>query len=1226
MEAAGDVQPGTNLEDMRGQALSTVEEVDEQGDGGEEATNERGLAPSTDLGAESVGNQPGQRATWSRQEALSLWEAIAGGPPRFSEPEKVGRARIRLPSTLVLPYLPEVEPRLSNLANYAFTKPLLFQRSRYAITGVDARFRLMRVHSKQPESEVEVGRTHYLARGDVHYAKTRRPDVRVPLALQPTAAPIVSPVMEKTANNAAASLHLLFPARTPPLGAGLSQRMYSIVQRVATERYVVPHTVIWRMAAVYLAAAWGSMSGVGLSAVPSEAVEVHHVRTMDEWAATVLRTEANANYAYVRAQGLRGGDDDLLALLSVVLSQDMGLTYAQGHVMPSVVVEPPPLRGLSLVWISDHGPPRVALRFHPSQVWAAACVISNQWGSLELFQGMVRQLAMCWFATDPALGPVYGAAHTQFSIPELNLVGTMLLPLSLPDGFAAEGIEWPAEPQPEELFQDGLLAGMLVNACSRDLLCSVGGRLARNTYLAKEDVAKIVDLTTMRKGGWGKLVPAAESLATAAGMRGSFGGGMYGCVPDLGNPSKVAAWASDDRNAVQWEELMCVMQVVPASSVMAAIMRPAMLLTPPKPGQWVVRRQGGAQDPRTWAIMRAMDDVGAEVGALFYADGSRGVRAVADLEAWSYRRIRSDFAFFPALSFTGGRMLPAFRCPDADTVARATELFGLARGAEWYLGDIDDDLGPVDPTERNIWAPFPPQWHTPGTAATTERRSSAKGQGAQPEVQTSGDAPTGTRAVEVELVEGEAAEEEVMATAVPLDSVESKKVELVSLQWDNTNTDRAVTRLLSSRPHMGFRSPLPEEAPSVEALTLLRHTNSGQLLGTKADNEMWELLDALVASLAAERQGRTPNPQSRRAMLETLAMLDRWRWLVASTPQVMVAGRYTTPREAQRAAAMRVRDVLRATAKTAVAVAEAAIAGILAERWDGAQQTLSDGGAAYISAADRTIAARMPKRLEAVERLAGGDWPTSATAALAMDAAVSWDKLAYKVEVRMGVQQLAVPTKALESALTGMMQEVGRATAEVLEARTRHPDDKVDAFYCVEQLVRAAVWDYTGVFGLMWNTPKVIVGIMGVLQAHPWAPRVIYDLADERWDQWLEGVAGGSSSPSRAPPPKPPQPPQHGGDSSETSTRKQPGEPVDSRSGHERGEQGGAASADRQQQPLVVTKTSNQRGAMAKMADMGARLVGAMGRGQRPGSASNTSDTATIDRRTGEFEHRSTSE
>lgn len=1058
-----------------------------------------------------------KNGTQGTATGASVWDAVTRPPHMSQTHDEGGRALVRMPQHGAMLSFDDVEPKLSNLHSAEFPNALGYPEWRLTGRGYIGLFDAVAVGQAKTMKRITLGRAHHVCQGRVHYTMSKRKDHQLQLALQPLAAPLVSAVVEKASSASMAALHQFFPNKTPAAGAGLSSRALDVLQRRTNHRFVVPHVLVWRLAAVYLAAEWSEVRGHRLEAVPDELPEQQHIRTVDEWAATVSRADQGGKMIYCKGASASGMEAEMLTLLTLALAGDMGLRAGDGVMFPSVVTDPPKVQAAVVVWLTERNIDLQPFRFNASTVWEASLLILRQYEAVELFRSYVGALAACWFSTDNELAPLYGSTKTTFTVPEFNMVDTLLLPFVAPSSAIEQATATVVQPQRAQLFGNGAAVGMFINAATHDLLCSRGARLARTPYLGDEVTAQLAAMTGMVSGGWCMLAVAAERAAHEAGMRGSLGGVLYGAYPDLRDDRKIAAWAADDLHAVQWEELMPSLATVSASSVLSAEMRPAILLKTPVPGRWMVRRNGGLADPNTWALLRSLSLVGANVGA-YCVNADRSKKVVLQHQgALSYRGVRSDYSFPVYMHGDVMELFPAVMFPTPESAARAQDLFGVSRQREWYLQELVDKSAVVEALDLEgervdakvrrqqrrvqrgaVDAPF--DW----MSRPANAKNAASASAAPPNAAMLGRMHGMERASESGSDTGDSGPQrgsghrqsmldqpvdEVAPTAQSaheLAATERGALEggLCAELPTNTRYSQTMQKwfadVTGGRLEFGYRSPINDTHADLQALEQMQAALEANPVGCARQGMMEHVLAQAVVAVRGQVD---KHPAADGVLMDALARLmycDVSTWLQEEWNEMDDQRGSHDQARWQSVMANRVVEVLYLLADTTPRLVAAALALQLAEGWARGVVAINESHG-IVWPSDGAGARPMQIRLARLDEMRV-DVVTAINCAFTTG--IAQDKVTPAIRSNRGVPSVVPAAANILAALRERAIVWSTQATERLRGRTRNALDEEDARYLVDTIGRAALEDWLREFSPRTDVRVQLLDVFGSRLVH----------------------------------------------------------------------------------------------------------------------------------------------
>jgi hypothetical protein len=345
--------------------------------------------------------------------------------PRFS----YSRTLDEFPCTRSFDYSNPVEQNTKKeIHDFSLQLPVELSEARARVSHgcVDLRYDLVRHDPLRGEEVQQVGRRFVPAQPTVYYSALTGAS-RYKLTLAPLAAPLAAGVVDKNVAAAAGLIKILFPVQGP--NEALSVDARATVRSSAGADFS-PERFVWRLAVLWLAAAWAEINGEQLTTGTADTPPITCIKSVTEYSAILASWDNSSSPIAFHFEGIAEELTPLLSIIATATAPNPRLRTTGGLALPTIAHHFPELGNAGIYYVGPTTGARMPGDISSAAVWSAAELYCGQHGCMGLFTNYLNVASALW--TGPAGGrdSIFLAEKLNIPLPMMRTGPTILIPVS----------------------------------------------------------------------------------------------------------------------------------------------------------------------------------------------------------------------------------------------------------------------------------------------------------------------------------------------------------------------------------------------------------------------------------------------------------------------------------------------------------------------------------------------------------------------------------------------------------------------------------------------------------------------------------------------------------------------------------------------------------------------------------------------------------------------------
>lgn len=455
-------------------------------------------------------------------------------------------------------------------------------RSRVVDGVIDMRYELKRHDALRGERSTTVGRKFVPAQGAVCF-RTSPAFVKYKTVLTPVSAALAADVVDKNVATAATLIKILFPDTTPQDNINMNAR--AVIRNLADQTFS-PHRYVWRLASLYVAAAWAEVSGCAISSNQRDLAPFTYINSVSAFDGVLASWDSAMQPIAIRYEGMADMVSPLITILRLAASAAPLLQTTSDLALPTVATAWPAM-GATTVYYTG---PRLANEtvlgnIDSATVWEAALLWCGQHGTFQLFNTYIATISALWSGPVAKHAPILQSERFSLSLPVSYLQPTILTPIS--QAYVTWRSESVLQEQPDKhtMFLTGAARSLAIGLAVRTYGYRAG--MPYVEVIARASTERDFIFSAFRKVGDSTAAMFhAQATLRGIGCTGTLGGVLLSMSPEFPHVHGMQAWWSAHRTAFQWEELANLTNSVPRCCALLGVVRPLHAVKPPMVNVW----------------------------------------------------------------------------------------------------------------------------------------------------------------------------------------------------------------------------------------------------------------------------------------------------------------------------------------------------------------------------------------------------------------------------------------------------------------------------------------------------------------------------------------------------------------------------------------------------------------------------------------------------------------
>lgn len=482
----------------------------------------------------------------------------------YAQPAKYSADNLRAPLSLQLPFRPTAA------------------KARVHSGCVDMRYSLIRYDPLRGEEDKLVGRLHYPLQAPLGYT-TSQPTSVYKTVLTPVSAALASDVVDKNVASATNLIKVMFPEVTA--AETITGNARATIRNAADQNFS-PERLVWRMASLYLAAAWAEVNDSELFSAQRDLATLTTINSVSAYDSVLGAWDGSTQAIAVRYEGMADIAAPMVSLLTLLGSSNPQLRTTGNLTLPSVASVWPAIGRTTVFYTGPRLPPNEQLGNISSElVWETALLWCGQHGTAELFMEYIATQSTMWCGPVASRAPFFQSDRYTMSLPVSYLQPTILTPISQSYTTWRSSQQTLDRPSKHDLFLQGTAIGMAIGLAVRTYAYKAGMPYVGLINRASTERDAIADSFRVRGDAVGAMFHAQEILKHL-GCTGTFGRVILTMSPAFPNVAALSGWWKRHQEAYQWDEIAALSTKLPRCCALMGVVKPLRAQAIPIAGIW----------------------------------------------------------------------------------------------------------------------------------------------------------------------------------------------------------------------------------------------------------------------------------------------------------------------------------------------------------------------------------------------------------------------------------------------------------------------------------------------------------------------------------------------------------------------------------------------------------------------------------------------------------------